>query len=170
MNMPQEEEIFMTNDEEIATNLNEESSNENTDSNDEFDSDDSEILPEKSQLFNHNHLVASKNYLNIIITRRKLTLIQKQKSIDAYNSYIDSPEDPYKFYHVLKNSEYSWLQIRSAFSEMQIIADIAMRLLSACLSEASGERAISKQRLIHTNRIMRSNPDLLDARRILQSI
>lgn len=173
VNMPQEEEILMTNDGEIATNLNEESSDENTDSNDEFDSDDSddsEILPENSQLFNQNHLVAAKNYLNIIIKRRKLTMIQKEKSIEAYNSYIDSPEDPYKGYHVLKNSEYSWLQIRSAFSEMQIIADIAMRLLSAALSEASCERAISKQRLIHTNRRMRSNPDLLDARRILQSI
>ena len=171
--IPQGEEILMTNEGDIVTDLNAESNDENTDSDDEFESDvsdDSEVLPEDSKLFNQNHHVAAKNYLEIIITRRKMTGIQKQNSIDAYNSYIDSPEDPYKRYHVYKSSDYSWIQIRSAFNEMDIIADIAMRLLSAVLSEASCERAISKQRIIHTNRRMRSKSDLLDARRILQSI
>ena len=98
-----------------------------------------------------------------------MTTSEQTYTINAFNRYIDSIEDPYKKYW-LNESNYSWLQIRNSDKEMNHAADIAMRLLGSALSEASCERAISKQRLIHTNRRLRSNEDLLDARRILQSI
>lgn len=169
--LPIDEDIIMTTNGELVTDTIDESDDENTASPEgENENDDSDILPTDSEMFNKNHLVAAKEFLKTIIDKRNITKEEKTYSLNAYNTYIDSEEDPFKDYHMLKESNYSWLQIRNAINEMKHIADIAMRLVSSCLSEASCERAISKQRLIHTNRRMRSNPDLLDARRILESI
>ena len=88
-------------------------------------------------------------------------------------AYSDSDDDSSSIYeepfidYISTSNNYSWIQIRMSIESFADIADIAMRLLSAATSEASCERAISRQRLIHSNRRLRSSEQLLDARMIL---
>lgn len=114
--------------------------------------DDDDFIPDDAVLFNKNHLDSAKVYLQTLLKKKvKMTGNEKIYSMSAFNRYIDSSEDPYKLFH-LDESDYFWLQIRRSDNEMSHIADIAMRLLASALSEASCESAISKQRLIHTDR------------------
>ncbi|KAK8864778.1 hypothetical protein M9Y10_010303 [Tritrichomonas musculus] len=85
-------------------------------------------------------------------------------------AYSDSDDDSSSIYeepfidYISTSNNYSWIQIRMS---IESFADIAMRLLFAATSEANCERAISRQRLIHSNRRLRSSEQLLDARMIL---
>lgn len=170
--LPEEEEVIMTSTGELVENENLQSNDDDSNSSDQEETesdDDEDFIPADVALFNKNHLDSAKECLITLLKRRKMTASEQTYTINAFNRYIDSIEDPYKKYW-LNESNYSWLQIRNSDKEMNHAADIAMRLLGSALSEASCERAISKQPLIHTNRRLRSNEDLLDARRILQSI
>ena len=89
-------------------------------------------------------------------------------AIKKFNQYVDSSEDQLEDYK-LSDEDYSWLQIRFSVDGYSEIGDIALRLLSSAVSEASCERTIKKQRLIHNERRLRSKKLLLDARLIIMS-
>ena len=59
---------------------------------------------------------------------------------------------------------YDWSVLRSDTGEWRFIADLALRLLSGCPSEASCERTITAQRMLLTRKTLRTNKDLLDAK------
>ena len=93
--------------------------------------------------------------------------INKATHILSFNRYIDENEI-FSNYKTSENS-FSWVQIRDAFPEYDIIADIALRLLSSATGGASCERTIKQQRIIQTSRRLNSHKQLLDARMILIS-
>ena len=80
---------------------------------------------------------------------------------------MDANNDIFANYKTSENS-YSWIQIRN-ISEFEILADIALRLLSSTTGEASCERTIKRRRLIQTSRRLNRHKQLLDARMILTS-
>ncbi|KAK8875502.1 hypothetical protein M9Y10_005668 [Tritrichomonas musculus] len=109
-----------------------------------------------------NYLIGAKNMLKNFLTLRKLPKNEVDNAIHVFNSYMDDDDEPFIDY-INTSNKYSWIQIRMSIESFADIADIAMRLLSAAASEASCERAISRQRLIHSNRRLRSSEQLLDA-------
>lgn len=139
------------------------------DSNEEEEEDES-VLPDGNAKLNETkHVTAAKLALQEILeTRNYRNKSQAKTHMRVYNSYLEPGDDQYDTY-INVTMQYSWVQIRSEENNMEQIGDIAMRLLSAALSEASCERAISNRRNIHTSKRMKSRPDLLNARNILQS-
>ena len=81
-----------------------------------------------------------------------------------FNTYLDA-ENPFPNYRVSDQIGFSWLQIRVSETAYAPIANLALKLHSASLSEASCERTISAQRLIFNARRRRSaNTETLEAR------
>lgn len=97
---------------------------------------------------------------------RKLPQNEVDNAIHAFNSYMNEDDEPLIDY-INTSNNYSWVQIRMSIRSFASFADIAMRFLSTATSEASCENAISKQRLIHSNRRLRSSGQLFDAQMIL---
>ncbi|KAK8880387.1 hypothetical protein M9Y10_003058 [Tritrichomonas musculus] len=173
-----EEEVFMTekgepielNDDTEPTSEDDDEGQKVSDNSTNNDEEDESILPiENAKLNQTKHITAAKKALEQILnTRNHKNKNLTQHHLRVYNSYLEPENDKYDIY-INECLQFCWIQIRSEEENMGEIGDIAMRLLSACLSEASCERAISRQRIIHSNRRLRSKPDLLDARNILQS-
>lgn len=139
------------------------------DSNEEEEEDESILTDGNAKLNETKHVTAAKRALQEILeTRNYRNKSQAKIHMRVYNSYLEPGDDKYDTY-INTTMQYSWIQIRNEEDNMEQIGDIAMRLLSAALSEASCERAISNRRNIHTSKRMRSRPDLLNARNILQS-
>ena len=63
--------------------------------------------------------------------------------------YIDSKQDIFDNFKISDNY-YSCIQIKNVFHDFEILADIALKLLSAAIDKASHEKAIKKQRIIQT--------------------
>lgn len=89
--------------------------------------------------------------------------------ITNFNIFVDTSNDIFKFLTTSPYS-YSWVQIKSTIRGWEDIADIALRIQNSGTSEASCERSIKKQHLIHSKRRLKSKKDLLDARMIHSSI
>lgn len=129
--LPEEEEVIMTSTGELVENENLPSNDDDSNSSDQEETesdDDEDFIPADVALFNKNHLDSAKECLITLLKRRKMTTSEQTYTINAFNRYIDSIEDPYKKYW-LNESNYSWLQIRNSDKEMNHAADIAMRLL-----------------------------------------
>lgn len=172
-----EEEVFMTeegdpvesNDDTEQVAEDSEVGQVSDDSIEDNEEDESILTEGNAKLNDTKHVTAAKLALQEILeTRNYKNRSLANIHIRVYNSYLEPGEDKYENY-INTTLQYSWVQIRSEEDNMYQIGDIAMRLLSAVLSEASCERAISRQRSIHTNRRMRSKSDLLDARHVLQA-
>lgn len=89
--------------------------------------------------------------------------------ITNFNTYINTREEIFPFY-INNEKQYLWDEIRNNFKGFEDVADIALRLLSSATSEASCERSIKKQRLIHNKRRLKSKKELLDVRMIHNSL
>lgn len=179
--LPPEEPIkddFPMNLEEILITVNGAEANENNSQDTEkvpqLDDDEpcdlpdgDDIIIEPAEPFT-DYIQCAKNTLRKLLKMRKLKKDEIDRCIMFFNQYIDDT-NPFKDFNK-SDDEYSWFQIRFASNEYRDIADIALRLLSSAVSEASCERTIKKQRLIHTKRRLRSFKQLLDARLILSSL
>lgn len=152
--MPKEGEPLDSSDDDF--NL---SSEEEEDIEDNQESDD-DINPTNKQalLIDINHFTDPKKYLDTLLIQRNVNANVKTQSIRVFNSYIIPANDPYEE-HIDLNGYYAWIQIRGNVNELAEIADIGMSLLSAALSEFSCEHDISRQRLTHTDRRMKSKKD-----------
>ena len=115
-----------------------------------------------------NYFISAQTKLHEILSIRGLKEKDIDEEIALFSNYINSSDDVFAKNHLDENN-YFWENIRKSFKEWQNIADVALRILSSATSEASCERAISRQRLIHSNRRKKSKKDLLDARAILTS-
>ena len=72
--------------------------------------------------------------------------------------------------HSYKSLLYRFKMTDLISDQILHVADIALRLLSSATSEASCERSIKKQRLIHNKRRLKSKKELLDVRMIHNSL
>ena len=83
--------------------------------------------------------------------------------LQKFNTFIDDI-NPFQEYLVDSPIGYSWTQIRANVPDFSSIANVALKLHCAALSEASCERTISAQRLINNARRRSSNTLTLEAR------
>ena len=139
-----------------------------------------EEVHEKENLANfQTQTDSTPSFSNILTDKAKKSLrhlLSEQgygkRSIDTmikrFNWYIDT-ESPFPNYQVDNIVGFSWSQIGLAFPDFKPIATIALKLLNCGCSEASCERTISSQRLIHTTRRRASEKRTLDARLILMN-
>ena len=84
-------------------------------------------------------------------------------TLQKFNTFIDDI-NPFQEYLVDSPIGYSWTQIRANVPDFSSIANVALKLHCAALSEASCERTISAQRLINNARRRSSNTLTLEAR------
>ena len=166
-NLASDEAVFMTeNGKPVSTAYSDSDDDSSSISEEEEEEEeDKSEEPQYSRPYK-NYLIGAKNMLKNFLTLRKLPKNEVDNAIHAFNSYMDDDDEPFIDY-INTSNNYSWIQIRMSIESFADIADVAMRLLSAATSEASCERAISRQRLIHSNRRLRSSEQLLDARMIL---
>ena len=115
-----------------------------------------------------DYVQCAKQTLRKLLEMRKMKNEEIERNIILFNEYIEDT-NPFKDFNKA-DDEFSWFQIRFASDDFKDIADIALRLLSSAVSEASCERSIKKQRLIHNKRRLKSCKQLLDARLILSSL
>ena len=161
-------------DDEFIFDLNEEEEDDDDQVQDTCDSSDEQSesddgTPEKIHDINFiNYCESAKTCLLNLLKYRGIPRQEREQIITAFNRYIDATNDVFANFMTSENT-YSWVQIRNAFPEFEILADIALRLLSASPGEASCERTIKQQRLIQTSRRLNSHKQLLDARMILIS-
>ncbi|KAK8880887.1 hypothetical protein M9Y10_003586 [Tritrichomonas musculus] len=123
-----------------------------------------EVLPDPNF---KNYLKSAKTMLKEFLQLRKLNSEKVKKAVSLFNKYMEDPQ-PFEDY-MIGNDSFTWTQIKNTEEGWSDIGDIAERLLSSVTSEASCERAISRHRLIHTNRREKSKKELLDVRMILES-
>ena len=108
------------------------------------------------------------------VERAKLMLLELLKQdgysdksseviLSRFNWFLDT-EKPFPLQRTEDQIGFSWKQIGMAFPDFKPIANIALKLLNSSCSEASCERTISAQRLIHTSRRRNANRQTLDAR------
>ena len=116
-----------------------------------------------------NYFESAKDSLRHILTCRGFKSNEIEQNIMLFNKYIDSETNAFDNFKTEVNC-YSWTQISYAYPELEILSDIALRLLSSATGEASCERTIKRRRLIQTSCRLNSNKELLDARMILTSI
>ena len=113
---------------------------------------------------------AKKKLIALLKLREKLTDGNTiYHLISNFNSYISSSTEIFPYYRTNDN-QYAWVQIKSKVKGFEDISDIALRLLGSATSEASCERSIKKQRLIHNKRRLKSTKELLDVRMIHNSL
>lgn len=135
--------------------------------------DDSD-LPDNEEYYIHlntnftDHLQAAKGVLKKLLQNRGFNEKDAEDTITHYNGYIESCVETFSFLKTSKD-DYSWIQIRNTFPTWEDIGDIAIRLLSSSVSEASCERTIKRQRYVLDCRRMRTTKQLHDARMILNS-
>lgn len=170
---PDAEDIIMTEDGKDVETLDESST---TDS--EFYSEPEEETPEEASIpdgsedsttTDHefvNYLNSAKKTLETLLKQAEVPRKKIDDCIQNFNLYMDCEKELFSFMTISKE-DFSWTQIRSTISGWEDIADIALRLINSALSEASCERTIKRQRLIHTPRRLNSTKQFLDARLIL---
>ena len=110
-----------------------------------------------------SYLEIAKDYLkqylmNVGYSERSRSIILRE-----FNTFLDDKE-PFQDYRVNGEIGYSWVQIQNVYRKFGPICELARKLHSSSLSEASCERTISQQRLIYASRRKNSKRDLLDAR------
>ena len=111
-----------------------------------------------------SYLTIAKETLSKLLHQEGLFKASHAHAMCAFNGYLEN-ENPLQEYQLENPVGYSWLQIRAnAASELQPIANLALKLHSAGCSEASCERTTSAQRLIYTSRRRSSSTLTLDAR------
>ena len=169
-------EMMFTEDnmESILNDLREDEPLEMEEEDDEMDirkeEDGKEIVSKEASTQTEYTPRSSNNYCD----KAKVTLSQlleqegygersREVIITRFNWYLDS-EFPFPLHRTQDQIGFSWKQIAVSFAEFKPIAEIAMKLLSSSTSEASCERTIYAQRLIHSVKRRNSNKRTLDAR------
>ena len=169
----EEEEDIMELDKKIEKEINEEEEKEDKKEDEkepEFSYDPSsenevdENPPEDPEMKKRMLIYPAQRFLETTLRNWGIAPLSCQRTMNAFNSYIKSSDDPFKDQR-LENGDYYWEHIKGSSNPIwETIAEIAMRLHCASCSEASCERTISLQRLVLTARRMSSKKDLLDAR------
>lgn len=174
LNTPDSEEVLMTTNGQLINDLDDIDSDDDESFSDDYEEEDisdDEIYEDDAEPDTNykNCIESAKEMLKVLLKNRGLDRNEIQKAIQLINAYLEE-EEPFSDYIVYGTGNYSWSQIKGSSKDWQDIADIALRLHSSSTSEASCERAISRQRNIHTKKRKKSKKDLLDVRMILQSI
>ena len=115
-----------------------------------------------------SYVVSAKDWLksylqNIGYSTKSIEIILRE-----FNTYLDEPH-PFYDYRTSTVVGFSWRQIKQDKPRFAPIAEVAQKLHSSGVSEASCERSISEQRLIFASRRRNSKRDLLDARFIIMN-
>ena len=118
---------------------------------------------ESTPRFSTNYCDRAKKMLFALIIQDGYSEGSAKTIMNRFNWFIDT-EMPFPNHRTEDQIGFSWKQIGMAFQDFKPIADVALKLLNSSTSEASCERTISAQRLIHTSRRRNVNQITLDAR------